>query len=87
LIDEINYIIRIVNINDAPVFMSSTISRTARQESLYSYTVLTNDIDTGDLVTVTATTKPSWLSFDGTTLSGTPSRSVWGEYRVELTCH
>lgn len=83
LIDEINYIIRIVNINDPPVFMSAPV-RTARQESLYSYTVRTNDIDVGDLVTVTATTKPSWLSFDGTTLSGTPSRSVWGEYRVEL---
>ena len=83
LIDEINYIIRIVNINDPPVFMSAPV-RTARQESLYSYRVRTNDIDVGDLVTVTATTKPSWLSFDGTTLSGTPSRSVWGEYKVEL---
>jgi hypothetical protein len=80
---EIRYLIKIVNINDPPVFMSTPV-RTARQESLYSYTVRTNDIDVGDLVTVTATTKPSWLSFDGTTLSGTPSRSVWGEYRVVL---
>ena len=77
------FTITVQNVNDAPVFTSTPV-RTARQESLYSYTVTTNDID-GDSVTVTATTKPKWLSFDGTTLSGRPSRSVWGQYNVVLT--
>ena len=77
------FTITVQNVNDAPTFTSTPV-RTARQESLYSYTVTTNDID-GDSVTVNATKIPSWLSFDGTTLSGTPSRSVWGQYNVVLT--
>lgn len=82
--DTVTHTITVANVNDAPVFVSRPLT-VARQESLYSYTVTINDIDVGDIVTVTATTKPNWLSFDGTTLSGTPSRSVWGEYKVELT--
>ncbi len=78
--------LRVQNVNDAPVFTSTPV-RTARQESLYSYKVTTSDPDVGDTVTVTATKIPSWLSFNTTTnvLSGTPSRSVWGEYNVILT--
>ena len=78
--------ITVQNVNDAPVF-TSTPPRTARQESLYSYKVTTSDPDVGDTVTVTATKIPGWLSFNTTTnvLSGTPSRSVWGEYNVILT--
>ena len=83
-IDTVTHTINVANVNDAPVFLSRPLT-VARQESLYSYRVYTNDIDVGDIVTVTATTKPSWLSFDGTTLSGTPSRSVWGEKNVVLT--
>ena len=70
--------------NNAPTFTSTPVT-TARQDSLYSYDVTTSDEDNGDVVTVTATTKPSWLSFNGSTLSGRPSRGIWGEYKVVLT--
>ena len=69
--------------NDPPVFTSTPVTE-ARQESLYTYNVTTSDED-NDNVTVSATKIPTFLSFNGTTLSGTPSRSIWGEYDVVLT--
>ena len=78
-----SFTIVVANVNDPPTF-TSDVPTSATQGELYSYTVTTNDID-GDTVTVTATTKPSWLSFDGTTLSGTPTSSDVGNHNIVLT--
>ena len=74
-----------VSKNVPPVFTSTPITE-ARQESLYSYKVATSD-GNNDVVTVTATTIPDWLSFNPTTntLSGIPPRSEWGEKDIILT--
>jgi gliding motility-associated-like protein len=52
-----------------PTFTSSPVT-SVNENDLYNYSITTNDID-GDYLTVTATTKPSWLS-----LSFTPSSVV-----------
>ena len=71
--------------NNAPTF-TSTATTTATASSAYSYSITTND-DDADAVTISATTKPAWLSLtdntDGTaTLSGTPSSSDVGSHSV-----
>ena len=69
--------------NDAPSFDSSAVT-SATEDSEYSYTVTTSDPE-GDTVTVTCTTCPSWLSYSGGVLSGTPGDSDVGANSVELT--
>ncbi|WP_114324894.1 putative Ig domain-containing protein [Candidatus Colwellia aromaticivorans] len=70
-------------VNTAPV-ISSTAGNTVEAGSLYSYTLVSSDAD-GDALTLSATTKPSWLTFDATTgiLSGTPAEA--GSHDVTLT--
>jgi len=69
--------------NVAPLFTSTPIL-TIAPTIPYSYTVTTSDAN-GDIVTVTATTIPSWLSFDGTTLIGTPTAANIGPHTIILT--
>ena len=64
----------VANVNDAPR-ITSTEKKTATAGTKYSYTIVTEDDDADDVVTVSAPTKPSWLSLSGNTLSGTPSNS------------
>jgi len=47
--------------NSAPTFTSTAVT-SVYADSLYSYTVETNDTD-GDVVNVSGTTVPAWLSF------------------------
>lgn len=73
--------------NTAPTFSSMPIT-TGNEGQLYTYNILTNDAD-GDLITLTASTKPTWLSFidngDGTgILTGTPGASDTGINSVVL---
>lgn len=76
--------VSIAKANNPPVF-TSTPPTTVNEGSLYSYTPTTSDPDS-DTVTVSAGTLPSWLSFDGTTLSGTPGINDAGySYSVTLT--
>ena len=72
-----------VFVGDAPTFTSTAVT-TATADIMYRYTVTTSDVDAGDTVTVTATTIPSWLSFNGNILSGTPTNSDVGTYNVVL---
>jgi hypothetical protein len=64
--------------NSAPVFTSIPIT-TATEDVVYSYTLTTDDSDTGDELTLSAVTKPSWLNFAWTpgqksaVLSGIPT--------------
>uniref|UniRef100_UPI0039AFD148 beta strand repeat-containing protein n=1 Tax=Shewanella baltica TaxID=62322 RepID=UPI0039AFD148 len=75
----------VVNVNDAPI-ISSTAVTTATQDTAYSYTFMAEDTDEGDVLTLSAVTKPSWLSFNAATgvLSGTPGNADVGAHQVTL---
>ncbi|WP_375164310.1 Ig-like domain-containing protein [Shewanella baltica] len=75
----------VVNVNDAPI-ISSTAVTTATQDTAYSYTFMAEDTDEGDVLTLSAVTKPSWLSFNAATgvLSGTPGNADLGSHAVLL---
>ncbi|CAD6364326.1 hypothetical protein SHEWT2_03043 [Shewanella hafniensis] len=77
--------ITVVNVNDAPSISSVAIT-TATQDVAYSYTFVASDADTGDVITLSAVTKPSWLSFNAASgvLSGTPSNADVGMHPVML---
>ena len=69
-----------IGINHAPTFTSTAIAKD-NVSSLYTYNITTTDPDTGDTRTISASTLPSWLTFqdngNGTaTLTGTPNNSV-----------
>jgi VCBS repeat-containing protein len=81
------FTITINPVNDAPTFTSTGITL-INEDSTYTYNITTNDID-GNSLTITAPTKPTWLSFsdngNGTaTLSGTPTNSNVGSNNVTL---
>ncbi|WP_309381286.1 putative Ig domain-containing protein [Cerasicoccus frondis] len=76
--------IAVSNVNDAPSFTSTPITA-IDEDALYSYAVATSDPDLGDIVTVTTSDLPAWLTFDGTTLSGTPTNGDVGSYDITLT--
>ncbi|PIW60180.1 Ig-like domain-containing protein [Shewanella sp. CG12_big_fil_rev_8_21_14_0_65_47_15] len=82
---EQSFSIQVTNVNDAPT-ISSTAITTATQDTAYSYTFVASDTDVGDVLTLSAVTKPSWLSFNATSgvLSGTPSNSDVGSHAVTL---
>ncbi|VUD61841.1 hypothetical protein TDB9533_02906 [Thalassocella blandensis] len=67
------------NINDAPV-ISGTPNATVNEDTLYSFTPLVTDVDSGDSQTFSITNKPVWASFNTATgvLSGTPANEDVG---------
>jgi len=81
------------NVNDAPAAGSAFVDQLATQGQPFSYTVAAGsfiDPDVGDTLSITATQStgdplPSWLSFSGGTLSGTPGPTDPGIYRIRLT--
>ncbi|WP_445081790.1 putative Ig domain-containing protein [Shewanella putrefaciens] len=82
---EQSFTITVTNVNDAPSISSVAIT-TATQDVAYSYTFVASDADTGDVITLSAVTKPSWLSFNAASgvLSGTPSNADVGMHPVML---
>ncbi|VEF24166.1 Putative Ig domain [Shewanella baltica] len=82
---EQSFSITVINVNDAPT-ISSTAITTATQDAAYSYTFAASDTDVGDVLTFSAVTKPSWLSFNTTSgvLSGTPGNADVGAHPVLL---
>lgn len=80
-----SFTIRVENVNDAPVFLS-TPDLVTLEDALYSYAVLAEDID-GDTLRYDAPVIPLWLSFDTVSLilSGTPLNEHVGEHNVVLT--
>ncbi|MCU4164289.1 Ig-like domain-containing protein [Carboxylicivirga caseinilyticus] len=71
-----NFEITVSNVNDAPVITSTHLT-TATEDTEYNYTVTTRD-DDGDIVNISASTLPAWLTIsdngDGTALiTGTPT--------------
>ncbi|MGH9459365.1 MAG: beta strand repeat-containing protein [Thermoanaerobaculia bacterium] len=76
------------NTNDAPAF-TSVAPTAATEDVAYAYGITTNDADPGDALTITAPTRPLWLTLtdngDGTaTLAGTPANAEVGDHTVEL---
>ncbi|MBU2882020.1 putative Ig domain-containing protein [Psychrosphaera sp. B3R10] len=71
--------------NTAPM-VTSTSMTAATENTAYSYTLTGSDAD-GDTLTLSATTIPSWLSFDANSgvLSGTPAQADVGDHSVVLT--
>ncbi|WP_393943027.1 DUF4347 domain-containing protein, partial [Shewanella sp. S23-S33] len=78
---EQSFSITVTNVNDAPTISSMAITA-ATQDAAYSYSLVASDSDTGDSLTLSAVTKPSWLSFNAATglLSGTPSNADVGSH-------
>ena len=81
-VDQI-FVINVININDAPTFTSSP-TTSINEGSLYSYTPTASDIDIDDTLTISVVVKPGWLSWNGSTLSGTPASSDVGANNVTL---
>ncbi len=80
------FTITVANVNDAPVITSSAI-QTAVEDVEYLYTFTATDEDPiPDVLTLSAVTIPTWLSFDEATgiLSGTPLNEDVGTYNVTL---
>ncbi|KMT66196.1 FG-GAP-like repeat-containing protein, partial [Catenovulum maritimum] len=74
-----------IEVNVYPVI--TTLEETTAFEDLsYSYTIAATDSN-GDSLTYSASTLPSWLSFDSgsTTLSGTPTNNEVGDHSVVLS--
>jgi len=89
------FTLEVVNVNDAPTLDNPITDTTANIGDSFSYIVPAStfsDIDSGDVLTVTATLTdgsglPAWLSFDANTatFSGTPLESDFGIIDVQLT--
>ncbi|MCP4536464.1 MAG: hypothetical protein GY832_04895, partial [Chloroflexi bacterium] len=72
-----SFVLAVGDVNAPPEFTSSP-PLTGTVGTLYTYDVTASDPDVDDTLTITATTKPTWLALtdngDGTaTLSGTPT--------------
>jgi hypothetical protein len=80
--------ITVTNVNEAPV-ITTTAPLSVTKGNTYTYQLSASDVDMGDQINATATTLPSWLSFDPETLTltGTPSGDHLGasEVTIEVT--
>jgi gliding motility-associated-like protein len=79
------FTIEVSNTNDAPVITSTAITA-VDEDTAYSYTITATDVDASDHSVFSATSIPSWLTFNVTTgiLSGTPTNSDLGNHNVTL---
>ncbi|MGI2059880.1 beta strand repeat-containing protein, partial [Shewanella baltica] len=82
---EQSFTLVVTNVNDAPVITSTALTG-ATQDVAYSYSFTASDDDVGDVLSFSAVTKPSWLSFNPATgvLSGTPTNADVGSHAVSL---
>ena len=79
--------IAVANINDAPT-ISGTAATSINEDSLYSFTAIGSDVDTGDTIAYSITNMPSWATFNATTgeLSGTPDNDDVNTYEnIEIS--
>ncbi|MCA6078762.1 putative Ig domain-containing protein [Fulvivirga sedimenti] len=72
---SINFMVEIAAVPDAPVFESAPVAKISLGEQ-YTYAIVTSDADPGDVLRITAPSRPNWLTLtdagDGTaTLTGT----------------
>ncbi|WP_322693468.1 ELWxxDGT repeat protein [Nostoc sp. DedSLP03] len=82
----------IANTNDAPVVSNAIADQTATEDIAFSFVVPANtfsDVDAGDNLVYTATLEngnplPVWLTFNGTTFSGTPTNNNVGSLNIKV---
>ena len=72
----------------APQFTSVPVTA-ATQDVAYTYAITATDLDAGDILVITAPTKPAWLTLTDhgnrtATLSGTPTNADVGQHAVTL---
>jgi len=87
------FAIAIANTNDAPTVAAGISNQTAMEDSAFTFAVPADafeDVDAGDDLAYTATLDdgtdlPAWLSFDGTTFSGTPENDNVGTLSIRVT--
>ena len=75
------------NVNDDPTVDSGISNQSAVEGQLFNFAVPLNafdDVD-GDSLTLSASGLPSWLSFDGTTFTGTPDSGDVGTTSITVT--
>ncbi|MDQ7251718.1 putative Ig domain-containing protein, partial [Dongia sedimenti] len=85
--------IKVGSTNTAPAVAGTVPNQTATEEAAFSFTLpsgLFTDANAHDLLTYALTKAdgsalPSWLSFDGTKLSGTPQNADVGTLSLKLT--
>ena len=79
------FTLSVVNKNDPPEITSTPVL-TVDEDDTYSYTVVAEDQDVGDVLSYSATTIPSWLTFDSEThiLSGMPKNDDVGDHDVVI---
>ena len=83
--------INITAVNDSPVVANAIADQTATIDTAFNFALPANtftDVDTGNL-TYTATLQdgnllPGWLSFNGTTFSGTPTTNNVGSLNIKV---
>ncbi len=88
-----NLTILVGNTNDAPIKGAIIVDQLAVQGQAFSFTIPAgafSDPDLGDTMTLsvkqtTGDALPTWLSFAGGILSGTPANADTGLYRVRVT--
>ncbi len=88
LIDSDIFTLTVKPVNDPPAFTSAPVEQAIVGET-YVYTVTADDVDVGDVLTVTAPISPTWLSLTGVNtrtarLSGTPDEAHLGDQSVAL---
>jgi PKD repeat protein len=88
LTDTQSFVVAVSNVNDAPEFTSTPVTE-ATEDAPYTYAIVVTDVDVGDVLTITASTLPAWLTLtdhgDGSaTLSGTPTDANVGNHTVTL---
>ena len=85
-VDTQSFTLTVTNVNDTPTITSTEVTG-VNEDAAYTYTFVASDVDVGDTLTLAASTKPDWLTFNATTgvLSGTPSNSDVGDHNIVLT--
>lgn len=75
----------VISVNDAPSIILPE-NRSAFENILYSEAFQVQDVDAGDVVTLTPVTKPSWLNYNSSTrtLYGTPGSANIGNHLVTM---
>jgi predicted outer membrane repeat protein len=85
-----DFIVNVIDVNEPPLVGNIIVDQEAEVSQPYYYEIPTDlfvDVDAGDAFTVTAFLEngdplPSWLLFDGSVFSGTPTET--GELSIEV---
>jgi len=78
-----SFSITVENVNDAPE-ISSTPATQIEQGETYVYNISYGDPDLGDEATISVLGLPTWLSFDGNSIVGTPDNGDVGDYDIHI---